>query len=169
MRCAEVEHWVITVADRVRASAPIEDSRVELKAEWPDAVDAARRIAGHANAARGDPVLWIIGLDEKRGAIGAAVNELAKWHPKVQAQFDGIAPAMEDFLVPYDGQTLVALLFETSGAPFVVRNPMFGKPGGGPISRETPWREGTSIRSATRTDLIRLLRTTSATAICRGT
>ena len=77
--------------------------------------------------------------------------------PKVQAQFDGIAPAMEDFLVPYDGQTLVALLFETSGAPFVVRNPMFGKPGGGPISRETPWREGTSIRSATRTDLIRLL------------
>jgi hypothetical protein len=157
MRRVEVEHWAITVADRVKAHKPLEDSRVELKAGWPDAVDAARRIAGHANAAHGDPILWIIGLDEKRGVIGATANDLAKWYPQVQAQFDGIAPGMEDFVVPYDGQTLVALLFETSGAPFVVHNPVFGKTGGGSVSRETPWREGTSIRSATRTDLLRLL------------
>ena len=43
MRRVEVEHWTITVADRVKAGEPLEDSRVELKTEWPEAVDAARR------------------------------------------------------------------------------------------------------------------------------
>lgn len=158
MRRVEVEHWTITVADRVKAGKPLEDSRVELKTEWPEAVDAARRIAGHANAAHGDPILWIIGLDEKgHRVVGATANDLATWYPQVKREFDSMAPSMEDFVVPYDGITLVALLFETSGAPFTVRNPVFGKTGGGSVSLEVPWREGTKVRSATRTDLIRLL------------
>ena len=97
MRCAEVEHWVITVRIGSEQARLSRDSRVELKAEWPDAVDAARRIAGHANAARGDPVLWIIGLDEKRGAIGAAVNELAKWHPRSRRNSMASRPPWKTF------------------------------------------------------------------------
>lgn len=105
MRRVEVEHWTIMVADRVKAGKPPEDSRVEVKAEWPEPVDAARRIAGHANAAHGDSILWIIGLDEKRHRVtGATANDLANWYPQVKAQFDGIAPDLEDFVVPYDGQ-----------------------------------------------------------------
>jgi hypothetical protein len=38
-----------------------------------------------------------------------------------------------------------------------VKNPLYGKQGGGSIEREVPWREGTSIRSATRSDLLKIL------------
>jgi hypothetical protein len=58
-----------------RQIAAIEDDRVELKADWPDAEKAARRVAGHANASGGGSVLWIIGLDEQRGAR----NNLPAW------------------------------------------------------------------------------------------
>jgi len=40
---------------------PIEDTRVEVKAVWPsDSNYAARRIPGHANAAGGESILWLI-------------------------------------------------------------------------------------------------------------
>jgi hypothetical protein len=54
MRRAELEAWVLEVLERVEQGKPVEDSRVELKREWPDPERAARRIAGHANAARGE-------------------------------------------------------------------------------------------------------------------
>jgi hypothetical protein len=38
-----------------------------------------------------------------------------------------------------------------------VKNPSHGSQGAGPVSLEVPWREGTSTRSATRSDLIRVL------------
>ena len=72
MRNHEIEAWALGIIDRVIQKQPIEDDRVELKAEWPDALKAARRIAGHANAARGEPILWLIGVDEKAGAIPRA-------------------------------------------------------------------------------------------------
>ncbi len=153
MRSHEIEAWALKLVDQVRNGQPNEDSRVELKAEWPDPRKAARRIAGHANAARGVSILWLIGLDEKRGVIGVQHGDLADWYAQVKSQFNELAPFMTDINVPVAGKVIVALLFETDRAPFVVKNP----DGSGSISREVPWREGTAINSATREQLIRLL------------
>jgi hypothetical protein len=149
----EIENWALSVIKRVESRQPIEDSRVELKSSWPEAPKAARRIAGHANAARGEPILWLIGIDEKKGIIkGAAQEDMANWFQEVKSQFDGLPPTVTDLNVPVEGTTVVALLFETDRAPFVVKNPE-----GGAIQFEVPWRENTSIRSANRSDLMMLL------------
>lgn len=152
MRSVEIENWALTVIEQVKRHQPIEDSRVEIKADWIDVAKAARRIAGHANAARGEPVLWLIGVDEDSGVAGATRNEIAEWWKQVASQFDGEAPSLVDVNIPVDNTTVVALLFETDRAPYVVKNPS-----GGTISFEVPWREGTALRTATRSDLIRLL------------
>jgi len=151
---SQLENWVLSVLDRVRAHRQTEDIRVEVKTNWPTEIaKAARRIAAHANAAMGEPILWIIGADEKSGLVtGAEQEELANWWPQIQSQFDGIAPDLMDLVVPTESTTVVALLFDTTRAPFVVKNP-----DGGTIQWEVPWREGTGVRSARRSDLIRLL------------
>lgn len=155
MRKQEIEFRVLNIIERVVKQQPIEDDTVELKAEWPhDHYRAARRIAGHANAARGEPILWLIGVDEKTGVTGVDFEELSTWFARVQSRFDaGMAPALQSLAVPFDGKTVVALLFETDRAPFVVKNP----DGTGPISREVPWREANSTRTAKRADLIKML------------
>src|SRR5437879_2012436 len=66
MKSAQIEAWILRIADRIKGGKPLEDSRVEIKAEWTDPIPAARRIAAHANAAGGEPILWIIGIDEVR-------------------------------------------------------------------------------------------------------
>lgn len=158
MRASEIEYWALTVIDAVKRGDPTEDMRVELKAEWPtNAPKAARQIAGHANAAAGENILWLIGVDEAKGVVGAPFAEQSTWWPMVQRQFAELAPAMRAVNVPVDGNVAVALLFETDRAPFVVKNPVFGSPDGGSVELEVPWREGTSVRSARRADLIRLL------------
>jgi hypothetical protein len=158
MRPHEIEIWALNIIDRVEGKQPIEDFRVELKADWIEPKKAARRIAGHANAARGAPILWLIGVDEERGIVGAEHEELANWYPQVRTQFDGLAPVLTDLNIPtHNGKTAVALLFETDRAPFIVKNVVFGQRGGGPVRFEVPWRENTSIRTASRSDLLRLL------------
>lgn len=154
---ARLEYWVHEVLDRVARGTPIEDSRVELKGQWIDPYKAARRIAGHANACRGEQILWIIGADEVSGVVGASHNEFSNWYLQVQSEFDGIAPTVQDLVIDHSGATIVALCFDTSRAPFVTRNPLFGAQGGGPISLEVPWREGTAVRSARREDMLRIL------------
>jgi len=101
--------------------------------------------------------LWLIGVDESVGVTGAKYEDLADWYAKVETQFDGLAPRLTDYNIPIRDNTVVALYFETERAPFVVKNPVFGKKGGGAVALEVPWREKTSIRSATRADLLRLL------------
>jgi hypothetical protein len=158
MRTHEVEAWALRAIERVENQQPNEDSRVELKAEWPlDPARVARRIAGQANALRGEPILWIIGADENRGVIGACQNEFSDWWAQVKSQFDGPSPVPRDVLVFRNGKTVVAIEFETDRVPFVVKNPLFGTPTGGPVKLEVPWREGTAVRSATHSDLITLL------------
>jgi hypothetical protein len=152
MRPIEIEAWVLRVVDQVKRGQPNEDSRVELKSEWIEPEKAARQIAGHANAARGSTILWIIGLDEKKGVVGADYNNLANWLPAVKSSFDELAPEVFELNVPVDGKMLVALLFETDRAPYVVKNPK-----GGQVELEVPWRELTKTRTARRSDLIRLL------------
>ena len=46
----------------------------------------------------------------------------------------------------------MALLFETDRAPFVVRYPSDGQG-----SHEVPWRDGTGVRTARRSDLLSIL------------
>jgi hypothetical protein len=157
MKAHQIESWALSIIDRVEAGQPNEDFRVELKSEWILPEKAGRRIAGHANAARGAPILWLIGVDEEEGVVGARHEDLADWYPQVRSQFDGLAPQFVDLNIPVGSKTVVALLFETERVPFVVKNPRFGKKNGGPVELEVPWREGTRVRSARRADLVRLL------------
>ncbi len=153
----QIEYWALQVVERVKLGHRVEDSLVELKSNWIPPDKAARRIAGHSNAARGEPILWLIGVDEDDGLIGVNDGELADWYGAVKAQFDGILPQMYSRSISVDGKTVMALFFETDRAPFVVKNPAYGKTGGGPVELEVPWREGISTRSATRSDLVMIL------------
>jgi hypothetical protein len=157
MRPIQIENWALDVIQRVESGQPNEDARVELKAKWIPPHKAARQLAGHANSARGDSVMWLIGIDQDDGVIGADHKELADWFAAVVSQFDGVAPTMVDVNVFHHDKTVVALHFETDRAPFVVRNPTFGVESGVSIAFEVPWREGTQTRTATRSDLVRLL------------
>jgi hypothetical protein len=157
MRNEQLEAWVLSIIDLVSSRGKVEDSRVELKADWPEPQNAARRIAGLANAAGSDHVLWIVGLDEERGVTAISDADLATWLPRVAAEFDGIAPAVRDLVVPSAAGHVVALLFDASRRPFVVKNSVFGIKGGGPVALEVPWRSGTSVRTARRDELLRIL------------
>jgi hypothetical protein len=158
MRTHEIEGWAWRVIGRVREGRPSEDFRVELKSEWPPAQKAARRIAGHANAARGEPILWLIGVDEDEGVKGVANFEVSDWYAQVKAQFDGgVAPQLTSLNIHVEDGVVVALLFSTDRPPYVVKNGAFGSPGGGPVTLETPWREGNATRTAGRTELLNIL------------
>jgi len=155
MRKQDLESRVLDVIDRVKRREPIEDATFELKSGWPDACKTARRLGGQANAARGEPIVWIVGIDEKAGkVVGAIHRDLASWLPQVVSCFEsGFAPRLVlDLNIPIDGSTIVALCFETDRAPYLVKNP-----DGGHIQYEVPWREGTSVRTARRSDLVRML------------
>jgi hypothetical protein len=160
MNPRQIESWALSVIDCVKNGQPNEDLLVELKTEWPTEYNkAARRIAGHANSARGENILWLIGIDEKQKEIKGADTsiDLANWYPAIESQFSELAPRLIPLNIPVDGVTVVALLFETDRSPFAIKNSAFNTPGGGSVELEVPWREGTRVRSARRSDLIRLL------------
>lgn len=157
MRSIQIEAWALEIIDQLHSKSRVEDSRVELKSEWINPQKAARQLAGHSNAARGESILWLIGVDEEKGVIGASHEELANWYNSVQTEFDGIAPLLLDLNIPVNGKTIVALYFDTDRAPYVIRNPSFGVEKGVAISHEVPWREGTKTRSATRSELLKIL------------
>jgi hypothetical protein len=159
MKPIEIESWALRVLEQVESNHHVEDLRVELKSEWPrDFQKTARQLAGHANSARGDSILWIIGADEERGIItGTTYEDLAKWLPQVQSEFDGLFPSLMDINIKRKDKTVAALCFDTSRFPYVVKNPVFGQNLGGPVQYEVPWREGAKTRTAARDDLILML------------
>lgn len=153
MKKNEIEYWALSIIERVNKRQPVEDDRVELKSTWIEPENAARRIAGHANAARGEDILWLIGVDEKDGVKGVDYKDYAKWFSKVASQFDeNLAPEGICINIPYEGLTVLAILFETDRAPYVVKNPS-----GGSIQFEVPWRNNTSIKTANRRQLLQIL------------
>lgn len=154
MRTQEIENRVNGVVAAVLAGSPYEDSVYELKTDWIDPEKAARRIAGHANAASPDPVIWIIGIDEKAKKImPPASNDLSTWWPQVQSKFEfGFSPRMQDLAIHTAHGVIYALAFETDRAPYVIKNAA-----GGQISKEVPWREGTRVETATRANLLSIL------------
>ena len=152
MTPADLELRVSQLLDSVAKRQPVESQLTELKAEWPEPPEkGARQLAGHANAARGERILWIIGADEKSGTVKTPTGDHLQWWQRVQSRFDELAPELLfDLAVPYNGQTIRALMFDTRRAPYVVK-----LEGGDRL--EVPWREATGTRSARHSDLIRLL------------
>lgn len=145
----QIEAWALRIVKCVSENRPVEDSCVELKREWPDPEKAARQIAAHLNAARGGDVLWLIGLDEENGVIGAERQEMATWFPKIQSRFEGVKPTVADLNVPlpFKEKEIVALLFKSDRAPYVVSTT-------GTDRLEVPWREGARTRSARRDEIL---------------
>src|SRR4051794_17777974 len=95
MRKHEIEVWARAVIDRVQAKERNEDSRVELKRDWlTDYNKAARRLAAHANASRGEPILWLICVDEDKGVCGASPTDTADWLARVKSEFQETAPEL---------------------------------------------------------------------------
>jgi hypothetical protein len=156
MRPAELEARVLEILERVENGMPLEDSRDECKTEWPASNEkTARQLAGHANAARGESILWLFGVDEKgRRVPGVSASEFSSWYSRVKSHFeDAWAPDPElNINVQWKGMIVVAVLFETNRAPYVVKNPQEGQ-----IQFEVPWRESNSTQTARRRDLLRLL------------
>ena len=138
-------------------------------ASWPGPPRrAARLLAAHANAARGRDVLWLIGV--KTGAPGrnspgrlrvpgAQLPSFDAWLQKLLPFFDGLAPKVRAFVIPYGAtgsvpaRSVVALQIETSRAPFVIRTAAAGP------TLDVPWWDPAAgqTRSAGRTELIKLL------------
>src|ERR1043165_8426277 len=154
MKPRDVELWALQVLQQIADGGRYETALVELKADWTEPQKTARRIAGHANAARGNNVLWLIGVDEKMGIVGATPTNIATWYAQVEREFDHLAPEVADVAIDWQGVTVFALGFETDRAPYVVKNPRFGQQGGGSVSRDVPWRQGTAVDSATRSQLL---------------
>lgn len=157
MRQADVERWVVEVLSRIERGERIEDDRVELKRELPaDPRKLARRIAGHANQARDDRILWVIGAHDDAGVnrvpgLPDNMPDAAEWWPPVEALFDDVAPSPVMVFVNHDGRTVLGIGFLTDRTPYLIKVPNDNP------SREVPWRAGTGIRSANRPDLLRLL------------
>lgn len=158
MRPTEIEAWALRVVDSLRRAGNSEDSRVEMKQTWmDDHHKAARRIAGHLNSTGGEDVLWLIGVAESGSVEETSISDFADWWASVRTYFDGPSPSVTEVIVHEGDKTFVALVWGGAQVPYVVRNPAFGKPNGGPIALEVPWREMTQVRSARHSDLIRVL------------
>ena len=70
---AQLENWVNEIVAAVKSGKSSEDDRLEMKTEWPtDFAKTSRQLAGHANAARGGQILWIIGLNQRAGTVTGA-------------------------------------------------------------------------------------------------
>jgi len=151
---AQLEARILELVDTVVRGHRIEDDLVECKREWPP-ISKARQLAGSANSAHGDPILWIVGLDEDAQQIATVdQQDPAQWWSQMQARFDqGIAPTLTAHLrVPVgNNESVIALLFETDRAPYLV------KCTGGSPEREVAVRDGTRTRSAHRDELIRMM------------
>ena len=154
MKKQVIENKILQVIDAVKKGDLVEDQFVELKSQFGDNFPKlARRLAALANASGGEPVLWIVGLDEKAGVIGADLAELANWWPQIESEFRSASPLMEiSCCVNHEDGNVVGLVFLTADAPYLVRNPEQGT-----IIAEVPWREGNRTRTAERVDLLRIL------------
>lgn len=72
----------------------------------------------------------------------------------MRSRFDqGIAPELHfDIAIPHEDGTLAAYYFSSERAPFVVKAQKSGR-----IQREVCWRDDTGLRTAHRSDLLRML------------
>lgn len=150
---SRIDAWAIAVLDATRASGHVEDSRVELKSEWPsDPAKAARRIAAHLNASHGESVLWLVGVSEAGVVVNVEATEFADWWAQVAAAFDGPVPYPTEVNIHHEDGTFLAICFDGPQVPYLVKNQR-----GGSITAEVPWRAITGVRTARHSDLLRIL------------
>jgi hypothetical protein len=120
VRLNQIEAWALEALEAARRGT-LEDDRVELKSTWPDARRTARRLAGQGNAARGEPVIWLVGVADDGLIVGAPPEEVSNWWAQVIACFaDDVYPTMQHVAIHEEGATVVALVFETDRAPYVI-------------------------------------------------
>lgn len=157
---SQIENWALlaVTARTIDGGTRPEDSLVEFKREWPsDSNKAARQIAAICNSARGDDVLWVIGFDEIDGCVGCESKDFQDWWPRIQSQFIEISPNLVEVVFHFEDAILVALVFEADRAPYLVKNPQFGKERGVVISSEVPYRNNAKTSTATRSQLASIL------------
>lgn len=142
MRPSEIEYQALQVLDG-RAES---EERVARFHRWPaPARTLARRLAGEANAARGLPLLWLLtGHTPSRRIL----SEFDSWIEELGGHFDGLPPTIRACPVEHDGRHWLAVQIETTRLPFVVRH---GR------NLEVPWKLDGTLRSASRSELMRLL------------
>ena len=150
----EIENWALKIIDCIQKGVSFEDNRVELKSVWPiDDKKTARQLAAHANSAQGEPILWLIGIDEVKGVVGAKSIEISNWFNAIKSNFnENVFPNLTILNILHDNKSIYILYFTTDRPPYVVKNP-----DGGRISLEVPWREGNSTRTAFRNELLKIL------------
>jgi hypothetical protein len=167
----DLEYHTLNRVEAVQSGVSLpgsSDVHFAASRSWPGPPRiAARRLAAHANAARGRDLLWIVGLDSAKtgdaALTGADLSRFQAWLAGVSEFFDGMAPRIGGFRVPVGGNgkkkglSVVALHIETGRAPFVIRS----KPGsnGKAPALETPWLDADTgqVRSAGRMELVKLL------------
>jgi hypothetical protein len=151
---AEFEIRIQEIISAIRRGVHFEDDLVELKRELLGADAAARRLAGHANQANGDVIVWIIGIDEQTGEVHPIGEDVESWWPQVAAEFDdGVFPILRTHRLVRltEDEFVLALAFETEDAPYVLKTHAPGR------DREVPIRTATAVRSARRHELLRLI------------
>lgn len=150
----QLEFLVLEAVERARKFVPVEDDRIELKREWPDETKA-RQLAASANKAHGQPLIYVIGVDEKTGSLhNPSGIDPANWWSMMQSKFESLSPELEHNLAVSlgDGNAVVAMLFRTDRAPYVIKVGGSGSP-----EFEVPIRDNTRTRSARRDELLRML------------
>lgn len=154
MRPIDLEAKVISAVDRVRGGQLVEHDLIECKRDWPQE-NKARQLAGSLNRAGGDPVIYIIGIDEKTGAVhDISGTDVLAWWGQMTPKFDQLPPEMVRHIsvpVGEDGEHVMAVAFASDRAPYLV------KTGSANPSLEVPMREGTGTRTARRDELLRIL------------
>lgn len=154
MNRQQLEIRVLAAVERLRNGQPVEDDLIEIKRGWPD-TSRARQLAGAANRARGDDLIYIVGLDDDGAASPLDSTDPADWWARMRARFDeGIAPELVAHVTVALGEdeAVVALAFATDQAPYVVKTST-----GGAQQLEVPIRDATGTRSASRSALLRML------------
>ncbi|WP_104091811.1 hypothetical protein [Arthrobacter sp. GMC3] len=154
MRAINLETRVLAAVDQIRKGQQVETDFIECKREWPED-KKARQLAGSLNRAAGDPVIYIIGLDDKTGVItDVSGTDVLDWWTQIRPKFDQTPPELArhmDVVVDANGDKVVALVFASDRAPYVV------KTGSANPSLEIPIREGSGTRSARRDEILRML------------
>lgn len=153
MRAIDLEARVITAVDRIRAKQLVENDLIECKRSWPQE-NKARQLAGSLNRAGGDPVMYIIGIDDTTGDVhDISDTDILDWWNQIVAKFEHTPPEMIRHIDVQvgEGEHVVAVVISSDRAPYVV------KTGSANPSLEVPMREGTGTRSARRDELLRLL------------
>lgn len=150
-RRIDIELRIRDVLRVLRSTSKIEDAGVELKGTPPSPETKAGQLAGAANASGGDPIVWVFGIADDGSFVDIAGFDFDQWFAKIPSQFDGPYPEPTIAWLEEEGHGLLAVSFRTDHAPYVVKR------SSNPQQRDMPWREGSHTRSATRSELIRML------------